>query len=121
MIGDVRARVGLPNIAENLSEEEFIAELLKERSMELGYEEVRWYDMVRNNLQDAFQTSILRLKTTLDTYGATAAEPLTYTFEKISTSPRAWAEGTFDTKWYLAPIPLDEINKDYGLIQNPGW
>ncbi len=121
MIGDVRARVGLPNIAENLSEEEFIAELLKERSMELGYEEVRWYDMVRNNLQEAFQTPIFRLKTTLDTYGSTAAEPLTYTFEKISTSPRAWAEGTFDTKWYLAPIPLDEINKDYGLVQNPGW
>lgn len=121
MIGDVRARVGLPNIAENLSEDEFVAEVIKERALELGYEEVRWYDIVRNDMHEALQTPIFRLKTTLETYGATAAEPLTYSFEKISTSSRSWSLGTFNTKWYLSPIPQNELNKDYGLVQNPGW
>ena len=121
MINEVRARVGLPGIEDGLSEEEFIDKVLTERALELGYEEVRWYDIVRNNMQDVFQKPITRLRTTLATYGATAAEPLTYTFEKISTSPRSWATGTFDTKWYLSPIPMDEINKNYGLVQNPGW
>ena len=27
----------------------------------------------------------------------------------------------WDTKWYLSPIPLTEINKGYGMTQNPGW
>lgn len=121
MIGDIRARVGLPNIANGLNEDQFVEAVLKERALELGYEEVRWYDLVRNNMQDVFQTPIYRLRSTLESYGATAAEPLTYTFEKISTPPRSWATGSFDTKWYLAPIPQNEINKDYGLVQNPGW
>jgi len=24
-------------------------------------------------------------------------------------------------KWMLMPMPLSEINKGYGLVQNPGW
>jgi hypothetical protein len=24
-------------------------------------------------------------------------------------------------KWFLFPMPITEINKGYGLIQNPGW
>ena len=24
-------------------------------------------------------------------------------------------------KWLLMPMPLSEINKGYGLVQNPGW
>ena len=30
--------------------------------------------------------------------------------------PEAWSN-----KWFLAPLPPDEINKNYGLTQNPGW
>ena len=33
---------------------------------------------------------------------------------------RAWTNN-FDPKWYLSAFPSDEINKGYGLIQNPGW
>ncbi|MDC1105548.1 RagB/SusD family nutrient uptake outer membrane protein [Prolixibacteraceae bacterium] len=121
MIGDVRARVGLPNIPQGLSKKEFVDKVITERALELGYEEVRWYDLVRHNMKEAFQKPLLRLKSTLLTIGESAAEPLTYDFEVVSTSPRSWATGTFDTKWYLAPIPQNEINKNYGLVQNPGW
>jgi len=31
-----------------------------------------------------------------------------------------WTNG-FDPKWYLSPFPLSEVNKGYGLVQNPGW
>jgi hypothetical protein len=30
--------------------------------------------------------------------------------------PENWSN-----KWILAPLPPDEINKNYGLTQNPGW
>jgi hypothetical protein len=34
--------------------------------------------------------------------------------------PRSWWT-TFSSKWYLSAMPVREINKDYGLTQNPGW
>jgi hypothetical protein len=34
--------------------------------------------------------------------------------------PRQWYT-KWDTKWYLSPIPSMEINKGYGMTQNPGW
>ncbi|MEB3374934.1 RagB/SusD family nutrient uptake outer membrane protein [Bacteroides sp. CR5/BHMF/2] len=33
---------------------------------------------------------------------------------------RYWSSN-WDTKWYLQPIPQNEINKAYGMTQNPGW
>ena len=35
-------------------------------------------------------------------------------------NPRVWVE-QWDNKYYLCPIAQDEINKKYGLVQNPGW
>jgi hypothetical protein len=32
-----------------------------------------------------------------------------------------WKPGFFTPKWYLQALPIPEINKDYGLTQNPGW
>lgn len=48
-------------------------------------------------------------------------EATVFTFKvKDAYPPRKWYTD-FDTKWYLAPIPAIEINKDYGMTQNPGW
>jgi uncharacterized membrane protein len=30
-------------------------------------------------------------------------------------------QSEFSPKYYLDPIPFNEIQKGYGLIQNPGW
>lgn len=27
----------------------------------------------------------------------------------------------WDNRYFLIPIPQGEINKKYGLVQNPGW
>lgn len=32
------------------------------------------------------------------------------------TRPESWS-----SRNYLAPLPPEEINKNYGLTQNPGW
>ena len=47
------------------------------------------------------------------------ATSFTYTV-KDAYPPRVWYND-WDTKWYLAPIPAVEINKNYGMTQNPGW
>ena len=33
---------------------------------------------------------------------------------------RVWVQ-RWSNKYYLLPIPTEEINKNYGLVQNPGW
>ena len=43
-----------------------------------------------------------------------------YEFLEQSPNPHTWIDN-WDDKYYLCPIPLDEINKKYGLVQNPGW
>lgn len=50
-------------------------------------------------------------------------EPTHFDYERFElTQPvrLAWTNG-FDPKWYLFPFPQTEINKGYGLVQNPGW
>lgn len=53
-------------------------------------------------------------------------QPTVFDYEKfeLSRSARSWSVtkgGTFDPKWYLSSFKTTEINKGYGLVQNPGW
>jgi hypothetical protein len=116
-VNAVRARVGLPGLPEGLSQEEFRKALILERELEFGFEEVRWFDMVRWGLVEAFTTPLKGLTSFGDNNNAATV----FTFkEKDVYPPRSWYT-SWDTKWYLAPIPALEINKAYGMTQNPGW
>ncbi len=116
-VNAVRARVGLPGLPEGLSQEEFRKALILERELEFGFEEVRWFDMVRWGLTEAFTTPLKGLTSFGDNNNAATV----FTFkEKDVYPPRSWYT-SWDTKWYLAPIPALEINKAYGMTQNPGW
>lgn len=46
--------------------------------------------------------------------------PTSFTFAPYELTLRYWANN-WDSKWYMAPIPQKEINKGYGMTQNPGW
>ncbi|MBR4739806.1 MAG: RagB/SusD family nutrient uptake outer membrane protein [Bacteroidales bacterium] len=117
-VNAVRARVGLPGLAEGMTKEEFRKALILERELEFGFEEVRWFDMIRWGLKEAFTTPLKGLTS----YGDKNAEATIFTFkEKIAYPSRPSWENSFDTKWYLAPIPSVEIQKNYGMTQNPGW
>ena len=39
---------------------------------------------------------------------------------KVESVSRFWQKN-FSPKWYMSAFPSDEINKGYGLLQNPGW
>ena len=100
-----------------MTKEEFRKALILERELEFGFEEVRWFDMVRWGLTDAFTTQLKKLRVK----GDKQKNATSFTYEVINASPtRAWYT-SFDTRWYLAPIPAVEINKGYGMTQNPGW
>ena len=116
LVNDVRKRVGLSELPKNMNYDEFLEAVLRERALELGFEEVRWFDLVRRGRENDFRKQLYGLRSR----GNDQHNPTAFTFEKVELSDRYWVD-SWDTKWYLAPIPQDEINKGYGMTQNPGW
>ncbi len=129
--------------------DKLLNELLNERARELGLQNIRWMDMVRYKRTDWMTKPlhglrIYRLKQNSSgqyvrveekwTDGdkatdKTSKEPNRFEFEKFELSQRRRAlwdyeqdpNNLFVKKYLLSPFPLGEINKGYGLIQNPGW
>lgn len=146
-INIVRERVGLGKIEElnpelNLltNKENLIKEILRERACELGWEyETRFHDMNRRVLVDDFKKHLRGMRIyRLDDQGnrvekkwdKNSGEPFPTKFEydvydlkEKTANPRyVWDHPEqWSNKWLLVPLPPDEINKNYGLTQNPGW
>lgn len=135
----IRERVGLKGLKASgydvSTKDKMIAAILKERNCEFGLEESRMYDMIRYRRADLFSKPLHGLKIRrLDANGqpndqpykgnhATGeAFPTHFSYERyvLSNKSRSWWT-SFSTKWYLSAFPTSEINKGYGLTQNPGW
>lgn len=137
-VDKVRARVGMkglvesnPGLALTSNKELLLNEILRERACELGMEDVRFFDMIRYRMKDRFERVLHKLvieradgKTGqwfgADKDGGVPWPTFNYKKVEITNPTRVWWNG-FETKWYLSPFPLGEINKGYGLVQNPGW
>ena len=156
-VDKVRARVGLKGLVEcnpdkplTTDKDSLMEEILRERACELGFENERYFDLIRYKRADIFSKRLhgLRIyrlvkneetgewersetkwtdgdkKTDSDDPTASGFyEPTHFDYERFElTQPvrLAWTNG-FDPKWYLFPFPQTEINKGYGLVQNPGW
>jgi hypothetical protein len=136
----VRERVGLGRI-ENMNpslnltsdKDNLVAEIIRERACELGVEDCRTYDLIRRKMTANFSTPLHELITWRKTAGGdkdtrpdTSLQPgepwPDFIYEKVElkTSKRSWWTN-WDNKWLLEPLPRSEINKGYGLTQNPGW
>lgn len=124
-INIVRNRAGMPDVDETIytSGEKLRDYILEERIREFAFEEVRYFDLCRWKRKDLWRNPIYRFWTYLQADG-------TYNYDLIynSTSPygqydnaRLWLEDNNFERFYLLPWPVDEVNKNYGLIQNPGW
>ena len=139
----VRSRVGLgrletmnPDLNLKSNKENLINEILRERNCEIGAEcGDRLYDMVRRMREDLFtkplhEIRIYRLDSAGNrmTDGDTQWDPSTpwpnFEYEKpeiVVGHRRWWDPGYWTNKWYLDPVSRVEIQKGYGLTQNPGW
>jgi hypothetical protein len=138
----VRSRVGLgrleqmnPELNLTSNKENLINEILRERNCEIGAEcGDRLYDMVRRMRQDLFTKPLHEIRIyRLDDAGNRmegdtqykAGEPwpkFEYEKPEIVVGHRVWWDpGYWTNKWYLDPVSRIEIQKGYGLTQNPGW
>lgn len=113
MINKTRDRVAVGHVATGLNQTQFREAILRERALEFGFEEVRYFDIIRWKRQDIMQKKNYGL--TIKSVGSLL------TFEQYEIPiTRDW-QSRWNAKWYLTPFPIDEVNKGYGISQNPGW
>lgn len=148
-VNRVRARVGLGNLeqytpAVKTDKTLLINEILRERACELGMSNNRYYDMIRYKRTDWMTRELHGLKITrlqnvmgdwIENYNPYLGtdkdngveEPYYFKYEKFTLQNRRRVMWDLDPnstevkKWLLFPLPVTEINKGYGLVQNPGW
>ena len=127
------------------NKDNLIEEILRERACELGMTNARYIDMVRRKRTDWMVKHLHGMATYRmiknaqnqwvrrnapwfgDDKNGGMSEPsrFEYEFFELTTATRAlWGQDPNSLnvkKWLMSPFPADEINKGYGLIQNPGW
>ncbi len=102
-----RSDVSMPDLPEDLSNDEFEEKYRNERFVELAFEGHRFWDVRRWKMGELFKTiTCMQIEKNDD-------ESYTYTrYEE----DRSW-----DDKMYLFPIPDSERRKNGNLTQNEGW
>ena len=127
------------------NKENLIEEILRERACELGMTNARYIDMIRRKRTDWMVKKLHGMATFRmiknaqnkwvrrnapyfgDNKNSGMTEPARFEyefFELMQGTRVLWGQDPNSTsvkKWLMMPFPQDEINKGYGLIQNPGW
>jgi len=126
-----------------------LQEILRERACEGALDMVRYFDMIRYKRVDLFERTLHSLlihrlvkndsgaweysedkwwdgqqnNTSIKQGDPLYYEPSYFAYERvpITTGARKWWTDGFEPKWFFQPFPLTEVNKGYGLEQNPGW
>lgn len=150
-VDKIRDRVGLDSMAKSSfkiphsTKEEIVEFILEERARELGMTNARYIDMVRHMRGDWMTKQLHGMATFRmiknaknqwvrrnnpwfgDDKNGGMSEPARFEYEffELKEGKRAlWGMDPNSLevkKMFLMPFPQDEINKNYGLIQNPGW
>lgn len=109
----VRERAGMPAFPAGMSQEAFRTKLRNERSVELAFEDHRFWDIRRWLIagdEGVMQGKFYGLKIHSIDGNKTHVHYTPYVFEN-----RFWNDNC-----YLYAIDQSEVNKGY-LVQNPGW
>lgn len=117
----IRKRAGMPSITSaSVPPGETLREaILRERAVEFGYEEVRYFDLIRWKRSDVFTKQLSRL---IIKKAPKNPDKFSYEISTEMAETRQYAKpDKWNNKYFLLPLPVNEINKKYGLIQNPGW
>jgi len=111
-INTVRSRVHMPDLPQNLTQEQFRQRVRNERRVELAFEEQRFWDVRRWKILDQTDKLVTGMEITKEADHS-------FSYKRFVTEYRAlWAD-----KNLLMPIPLTDasIIPDFDLHQNPGY
>ena len=98
------------NVGKHLTKEGLRDIIHKERTIELSFEGKRYFDVLRWKEANRHFTSPMK------GWNTTGVDPEQFYILMILQN-RVWQT----PRDYLMPLPLDELNKNPNLVQNPGW
>ena len=111
-VNRVRARVELPPLQAGLSQDDMRVAILRERRVELCFEDKRWFDLIRLKLAETLiPGSVHTMK--IEKVGDTKV---------YSVVPTGGENRAFDpAKNYVLPIPQNVLDQNKNIVQNPGY
>lgn len=119
-VNEIRARVGMPALPDNLSQRELIMRVRHERRVELAMEENRYFDVRRWTQPDGDLSATDRWVTAME-ITRNADGTFTYKRRPVRTEDRK----NYTNKFLWLPVPLAEANRLISITgenwQNPGW
>jgi hypothetical protein len=109
-INKIRKRAGMPVVTETGAN--LLARYRNERRVELAYEQHRFYDVRRWMIgPEAYSDAKgVNVTGTINPDGTITGR----TYSVITSQARTW-----NPRFYLLPIKLDEMNRNSKLVQNP--
>ena len=111
----VRYRAGLPGLTQLPSREDMRDLIKRERRIEFVCEGHRYHDLRRwGDAYDAYNRPVLGMNIKV-------RESQREAFYTITTLNDDKARRYFDYKNYFCPLPKGALDKNYKLVQNPGW
>lgn len=110
-INAIRNRVGMPDLPENLTQDQMREKIRHERRVELAFEDFRFFDIRRWRIAEEVCNNVY-----IQGYDVTKGKDGGfYTIVNVG-DPLV-----FEKKHYLYPLPTKEILLNSALEQNPGW
>lgn len=113
-VNQIRKRAGMPNLPAGLTKDQMRERIRNERAIELAFEDIRWYDILR------WKAGVQLVAQPL--YGMNVQRQANGSFTYTKEALAAPFQRVFQEHMHRYPIPRAEIQKSRGkLIQNPGW
>ena len=111
----IRTRGGIPALGAGLSQADMRKQIQMEKCIEMAYEGCRFFDIRRWKIANTPEGRQGGDFTGMNVYDGTGlSDPAFYV--KTRTSTRIW-----DNKYYILPIPQSELNKNFVMVQAPGY
>lgn len=111
----IRTRGGIPALSGTFSRDEMRKLIQQERTIEMAYEGCRFFDVRRWKIADTPEGRQGGDFTGMNVYAGSSLNDVAF-YTKTRTSTRNW-----DNKYYIFPVPQSELNKNFAMVQAPGY
>jgi len=114
-VNQIRDRSNLPDLESGLSQVAMREAIRRERRVELSYENVRFFDIIRWKVaEDVMSVDKHGMKITNNSPSDNGGD---WVYEKVLLNH----PHTFTPKMYMNPIPQSIIDQNENVVQNPGY
>lgn len=111
----IRTRGGIPELAGSFTQDEMRKFIQMERCIEMAYEGCRFFDVRRWKIANTPEGRQGGEFTGMNVYAGTGLTDPDF-YVKTRTSTRNW-----HNKYYIFPVPQSELNKNFAMVQAPGY